>query len=175
MKNTKEVVLLLKMESPKIDENLIIKIHDLLLKDIDKRIGFRTHEIKIFGQLFKPSPAMYVKADIKVLLDWYNKNKEKFNPLVLATLFHHKFEKIHPFSDGNGRTGRILMNHILDLAGYPPTVITKRFRNEYLSAINNADKTLKKSLIDMDPQGYKELIDFSILEFKGSYWDIFLI
>ncbi|MCK5449856.1 Fic family protein [Candidatus Pacearchaeota archaeon] len=175
LKNTKETILFLKEKSPKIDENIIIKLHDMLLENIDNRLGFRTHEIKIFGQPFKPSPVMYIRADIKILISWYNKNKTKLNPLVLATLFHHKFEKIHPFSDGNGRTGRILMNHILDLEGYPPTIITKRFRNEYISAINSADKTLTDSLINMDPEGYKDLIDFSVLEFRGSYWDIFLV
>ena len=174
LENTKKIILFLKEHRPKININMIIKIHDNLLENIDKRTGFRTHEIRIFGQPFKPSPARYIKADIKILIDWYNKNKIKFNPLVLAILFHHKFEKIHPFSDGNGRTGRVLINHILDLAGYPPVVITKRFREDYISAMNNADKALNKSLINTNPAQYKRLIDFSILEFKCSYWDIFL-
>jgi len=174
LKNTKRAILFLKEKPSKINENLIIKLHEMLMENIDKRTGFRTHEIKILGQPFKPSPARYVKADVRVLIDWYNKNKTKLNPLVLATLFHHKFEKIHPFSDGNGRTGRVLMNHILNLARYPPTVITKRFREDYISAMNNADKALIKSLINTDSIEYKKLIDFSILEFKGSYWDIFL-
>lgn len=175
LKNTKKSILFLKEKSSEINESLIIKLHEMLLENIDTRTGFRTHEIRILGQPFKPSPARYIKADIKLLIDWYNKNKVKLNPLVLATLFHHKFEKIHPFSDGNGRTGRVLMNHILNLAGYPPTVITKRFRDDYISAMNDADKTLSKSMIDMDPTGYKKLVDFSVLEFKGSYWDIFLV
>ncbi len=175
LKNTKRVILFLREESLKINESLIIKVHDMLLENIDKRTGFRTHEIRIFGQPFKPSPARYVRADVKILVDWYNKNKTKLNPLVLAILFHHKFEKIHPFSDGNGRTGRVLMNHILYLAGYPPTVITKRFRDDYISAMNDADKALSKSLISINPVEYKKLVDFSVLEFKSSYWDIFLV
>jgi Fic family protein len=150
LKNTREVILYLLEKSPDIDESLIIKIHQMLLENIDSRIGFRTHEIKIFGQPFKPSPYHYIKADIKLLIDWYNQNKGKLNPLVLATLFHHKFEKIHPFSDGNGRTGRILMNHILLLAQYPPNVITKRFKDDYLTSMSDADKALEKSLISVD-------------------------
>lgn len=175
LKNTKKVVFMLKEKSPKITEELVIKIHDMLLEGIDERKGFRTHEIKIFGQPFKPSPARYVRADIKVLLEWYNKNKTKLNPFVLATLFHHKFEKIHPFSDGNGRTGRVLMNHILGLAGYPPTIITKRFRDDYISAMNAADKAITSGLLNINSADYGKLIDFSVLEFKGSYWDIFLV
>lgn len=175
LQNTKQAVLMLKQESPKIDEQLIIKIHDMLLENIDKRKGFRMHEIRILGQPFKPSPARYIRADIKLLLDWYYKNENKINPLVLATLFHHKFEKIHPFSDGNGRTGRVLMNHILDLAKYPPTIITKIFRKEYISAMNDADKALSKSLLNTDIKDYQNLINFSISEFEISYWDIFLV
>ena len=175
LQNTKKVILMLKQESPKIDEELIIKIHDMLLENIDKRRGFRTHEIRILGQPFKPFPARYIRADIKLLLDWYYQSKDKINPLVLATFFHHKFEKIHPFSDGNGRTGRVLMNHILNLAGYPPTIITKRFRTEYISAMNDADKALNNGLLNTNIQDYKNLIDFSVSEFVISYWDIFLV
>lgn len=175
LKNTKKVVLMLKENPAEIDEDLIVKVHDRLLENIDIRKGFRTHEIRIFGQPFKPSDVRYVKTDIKLLVEWYKKNRNNLNPLVLATLFHHKFEKIHPFSDGNGRTGRVLMNHILDLEGYPPTVITKKFREDYLDAMNRADKALSKSLINTNSEDYEELINFAVLEFKGSYWDIFLV
>ncbi len=175
LKNTKKVLLFLREKSPRIDENLIIKIHDMLLENIDKRTGFRSHEIKILGQPFKPSPARYIKEDIKILFGWYKENKTKINPFVLAVLFHHKFEKIHPFSEGNGRTGRVLMNYLLEKSGYPPIIITKIFREDYISAMNDADKALDKSLISVDPVNYRNLIDFSVLEFKGSYWDIFLV
>ena len=175
LKNTRRVILFLKGRRSEIGEDLIVKVHEMLLKDIDKRVGFRTHEIKILGQPFKPSPARYIKADIRILIDWYHENRTKLNTFVLAILFHHKFEKIHPFSDGNGRTGRVLMNHMLDIAGYPPTIITKRFREDYISEMNNADRALNKSLINTSSTEYKKLIEFSILEFKGSYWDIFLI
>ena len=67
------------------------------------------------------------------------------------------------------------MNHILDLEGHPPTIITKRFREDYISAINSADSAVNESLLSVNPEGYKELLDFSVLEFKGSYWDIFLV
>ena len=67
------------------------------------------------------------------------------------------------------------MNHILELADYPPTIITKRFRDDYIDVMSESDKALTKSLLSIDPEKYKKLINFSILEFKTSYWDIFLI
>ncbi|MAH03904.1 hypothetical protein CMI39_03920 [Candidatus Pacearchaeota archaeon] len=173
--NTKKVLDYLKKNKPQINLELIEKIHDILLENIDKRTGFRNHDIRIFGQPFKPSPARYVKTDMKLILKWYEKNKDKLHPLVLVTLFHHKLENIHPFSDGNGRTGRVLMNHILLLLNFPPLVISSRFRDEYLSSINKADKSLKKSLIDVDLKHYKDLINFVVSQFKFSYWDTFLI
>ncbi|MBU0959319.1 MAG: Fic family protein [Nanoarchaeota archaeon] len=173
--NTKKVIDYLKDKKPKIDAELLIKIHDMLLENIDMRKGFRNHDIKILGQPFKPSSARYVKADVNVLLDWYKENKNKLHPLILAILFHHKFENIHPFSDGNGRTGRVLMNHILDLLGYPPIVISNRHREQYLNSMKDADEAIRKGLKGDDPKKYKLLVKFIHSEYKTSYWDIFLI
>ena len=135
----------------------------------------RNHDIRIRGQPFKPSPARYVRADLELLLEWYKRNKSILHPLVLVTLFHHKFEKIHPFSDGNGRTGRILMNHILFTLKCPPLVISRRFRSEYLEQMNNADRCIEKSLISQDADCYKKLIEFIHSQYISSYWDTFLL
>ena len=61
------------------------------------------------------------------------------NALVAAAYFHAKFENIHPFSDGNGRTGRLLMNYFLLLHDHPPIVIHEEDRKEYYSALEDFD------------------------------------
>ncbi|MBW2981700.1 Fic family protein [Candidatus Woesearchaeota archaeon] len=172
--NTKKVFNFLLNKKPKLDIDLIIKIHDMLLDKTDKRKGLRNHDIHILGQPFKPSPARYVKSDIRLLLEWYNKNKNIIYPLALAIFFHHKFESIHPFSDGNGRTGRVLMNYILSLHNYPPLVISIRSRKEYLDLLNQADKSLKKNLLEINKSYYQDLINFIYSQYKLSYWDTFL-
>lgn len=53
---------------------------------------------------------------------------------------HNEFERVHPFIDGNGRTGRLVLNLILVRLGYPPVVIFKRQRDAYLSAMQRADR-----------------------------------
>jgi fido (protein-threonine AMPylation protein) len=60
-------------------------------------------------------------------------------PEELARI-HNSFERIHPFLDGNGRTGRLALNLILVRVGYPPVVIFKRQRDDYLRAMQRADK-----------------------------------
>ncbi len=172
--NTKKVWTFLQKEKPKINLNLIEGIHDRLLENIDNRKGFRNHDIKILGQPFKPSPARYVRDDLKILLNWYQKNKKNFHPLALIAFFHHKFENIHPFSDGNGRTGRILINYILISLNYPPLIISRRFRKEYLDSMNQADKSLNQSLLNTDLKSYAKLLNFIYSQFKYSYWDLFL-
>ena len=171
--NTKKVFYELLQIHPELSIKLIIDIHDKLLEGIDNRKGFRNHDIHIFGQPFKPTPAQYINADMKLLLEWYINNKKRLHPFVLAVLFHHKFESIHPFSDGNGRTGRMLMNHILILNKYPPVVVNRKDRKEYLDTMSIADKAIKKSLISIDIT-YDKLTSFVSYQLQQSYWDIFL-
>ena len=174
LQNTKKVFFDLLKNKQKLNLENIAKIHDQLLEGIDKRTGYRDHDINILGQPFKPSPARYVKADMNLLIKWYEQNKN-IHPLALAILFHHKFESIHPFSDGNGRTGRILMNHILISNNYPPLIIPHKDRSDYLDAMNEADKSLKNNLLNSDLKHYKTLFNFIIKNYKKTYWHNFLV
>lgn len=60
--------------------------------------------------------------------------------LTAAAYFHAKFENIHPFADGNGRTGRLVMNYILLLHGHPPVIIHEEDRKGYYSALEAWDE-----------------------------------
>lgn len=174
LKNTKTVFHWLQQEKPKITLELIENIHDRLLENIDKRKGYRTEDINIFGQPFRPTPGRYVKEDVKLLLAWL-KEEKKIHPFVLAVLFHHKFENIHPFSDGNGRTGRMLMNHLLQRSMYPPVVISRRRRKEYLDVMSRADAAIKKDVRGTEKKHYAPLLAFAVDELEESYWDTFLL
>lgn len=171
--NTKKVFHKLLESHPELDVHLLIDVHDRLLENIDNRKGFRSHDIHILGQPFKPTPAGYVKADVGLLLRWYEEQKATLHPFVLAVLFHHKLEGIHPFSDGNGRTGRLLMNHILLQHSYPPMVVNRKDRQEYLDAMHGADKAIKTRLTSTD-EAYAPLLHIMVSQLQQSYWDIFL-
>jgi Fic family protein len=79
-----------------------------------------------------------VNADLQ---EWSRstKRREPRHPIVHAAEHHAWFERIHPFVDGNGRVGRLLLNFLLLQQGYPPAVILAEKRRQYLQALRTAD------------------------------------
>lgn len=80
-----------------------------------------------------------VREEVSELLEELGEvPKEK--ALTAAAYFHAKFENIHPFADGNGRTGRILMNYFLLLHDHPPVIIHEEDRKDYYAALEAWDE-----------------------------------
>lgn len=102
---------------------------------------FRRHEIAQFSGGMKPPPWNEIDSLIRQWTDDVNSLRhptgEPFPEALART--HNAFERIHPFLDGNGRTGRLLLNLILGRLGYPPAIIYKRDRDKYLKAMRRAD------------------------------------
>ena len=94
----------------------------------------------------KTTPPEKAEEEMKKLVEAYNRNKGKEHPIRLAADFHARFEKIHPFEDGNGRVGRILINAILLENSYPPLIIRKTMRMSYFSSLEAYDKGYKAKL-----------------------------
>lgn len=110
--------------------------------------AFRRHDIRAFSGGMVPPPWVDVSPQLTTWVDTTNKAGSAIAsgkilpdaiPLTLAEL-HSSFERIHPFIDGNGRTGRLLLNLILVRLGFPPAIIFKTNRNRYLNALDKADK-----------------------------------
>ena len=171
LQNTEKVFFEIYLSREELGHKLIIKIHDKLIENIDARIGYRATDVRVLRSNFEATPAPYVKTDMDLLLKWYKNNNKKLHPFVLATIFYHKFEKIHPFMDGNGRTGRIILNYILSLNDYPPLIIHKKTRKEYLEALRKADKS---DLTIFEKEHYSELVQFNAHEMTETYWNLFL-
>ena len=81
------------------------------------------------------APSGRVVALLTELVKWYRLNKNKLPAIVLAAVIHNQFEYIHPFEDGNGRVGRLLMNNILIKHKMPPVNIQMENRREYYEVI----------------------------------------
>jgi Fic family protein len=119
---------------------IILKWHYELLKDTRSDIAgkIRTRQVWIAGSKFLPSSPAEVPALIDEIIRWYNKNKDKVNPVELAALMHLKFVTIHPFIDGNGRISRILMNFILKSNKFPMLNVPYKNRTGYYNALERA-------------------------------------
>lgn len=127
-----------------INKQLILELHkiivkDAIRKDLENQIGkLRTVQVYIRGAKWTPPKPEDVPNEIKALLTWYSRNKKKLHPLIVAAYFHAAFETIHPFVDGNGRVGRLLMNFILHKNSYPMINIPNKTRYKYYSALEKA-------------------------------------
>ena len=127
-----------------ISRELILKLHKMVTKgtlpdDLISQIGrYRMVQVHIRGVEWMPPAPEDVTQDMKELLSWYTRNKNKLHPLVLASYFHIGFETIHPFVDGNGRVGRLLMNFILHRYGFPMVNIPNIRKLEYYQCLEQA-------------------------------------
>jgi Fic family protein len=85
--------------------------------------------------IHRGAPQRQVIPLLRELVGWYGKNKGSYHPIVLAAVVHNQFENVHPFQDGNGRVGRLLLNNILLRHGLPPVSIELKNRKEYYSTL----------------------------------------
>lgn len=149
-------------EGKPLDEQIVKEIHARLMENIQTGGVYRNVEVRITGASHKPPPPseMYwqVKEFFTVLPD-----RADLNPIELAAWTHAEFVRIHPFTDGNGRTSRMIMNYQLMHAGFPPVSIEKEKRLEYFEA-------LEVYAVDKDLQPFAEMI----AELEGQQLDEYL-
>ena len=102
--------------------------------------NFREHEVRSFPSGMTPVSWPFIPGEMTTWVDRVNalEPTEATFPESLAAA-HCRFEQIHPFLDGNGRTGRLILNLVLVRLGYPPAIIYKRDRARYLQALRRAD------------------------------------
>ena len=95
----------------------------------------------ITGELFEYASPEETPALMADLIAWYNREEvaATLSPIQLASLFHYRYIRIHPFEDGNGRMARLLVNYILCKHGYPMIVVKSTDKNQYLSVLNQCD------------------------------------
>lgn len=117
----------------------ILHIHHLIMKGIDDLNAgrYRVTPVRISGSaVVLPNPRK-VPDLMNGLAKWLNLATD-LHPVELAAEAHYRLVTIHPFTDGNGRTARLLMNMILLMSGYPAAIIRKRDRLAYIESLEKA-------------------------------------
>lgn len=130
-----------------LSESVIKQIHSLVLIDRPEDRGtFRRIPVRIMGAYTEPVQPYLIEPKITDLLATNEERKAKMGTIERIARFHLEFEGIHPFIDGNGRTGRLILNLDLIRNGYPPINVKFTDRKKYYDAFDeyyrngNADK-----------------------------------
>lgn len=130
-----------------ITEKLILKLHSILLNSIQRDAGFyRRHGVRIVGANLATANYMKVPDLMQALAADINKTRSDI--IAQAAEIHARFEQIHPFSDGNGRIGRLILQAMMLRKNLPPAVIKQDKKVLYLQYLNKAQTTGDQSLLD---------------------------
>ncbi|MEO1295964.1 MAG: Fic family protein [Cyanobacteria bacterium J06636_16] len=126
-----------------ISEWEIRQIHSVLFNTIDRAEAgrYRQLDVKAAGTDYT-YPPHYVLAELMAeFVGWLNAEETyQLHPVTYAAEAHCRFVSVHPFRDGNGRTGRLLMNLLLLRQGYPVVVISNQQRSAYIEALVQAQQ-----------------------------------
>ena len=129
-----------------LDKKFLCSLHFQLTKntydkirwDAGERPGFFKKHDYVVGRDEVGASPQEVDIEMEELLDEINSFSGS-DIITAASYFHVKFENIHPFADGNGRTGRLALNYFLLTHNYPPVIIHEQDRNEYFQALEKWD------------------------------------
>ncbi|MEA3254282.1 MAG: Fic family protein, partial [Candidatus Altiarchaeota archaeon] len=172
----------------RITEDVIKDIHKIILSGIDDDYAgrYRNINVRILGatrkflqgknfvpqdkvQLYPTvkSPPRFEKVPrkMKEYVDYVNDNPDKLNVIEMAALIHYRLVEIHPFTDGNGRTTRLLTNLFLLRHGYPVTMVLKVDRKKYYTRLKEADRG------DINP--FVDFIGRTVERSLNLYLDVF--
>ena len=120
-----------------LNEKLIKEVNKTINKDIKDTDGYRKIQVFIRGsEHIPPEPQKIPNLMMYYINNYNNDNQDIYNKIAQ---YHIEFEKIHPFEDGNGRTGRLLLNYELIKNDLPPIVITKEDRVKYFEYLREND------------------------------------
>lgn len=128
----------------KLDENLVLKLHSILMNGVRSDAGnYRNHAVRIMGVNLPTANYVSVPTLIQNVLSTIEKKAPDI--VAMSARVHSRFEQIHPFSDGNGRIGRLLMNAILLQSNIAPAIIRQEQKRLYYTYLYKAQTTEDQS------------------------------
>jgi len=140
-----------KVNTKNIDKELILLLHKMLISNIAEDIAGRfrkQNEYVRVGTYIAPAPEHLETMIEALLLEYSSRQTEYF--LEKIAKFHLEFEHVHPFCDGNGRIGRVLVNYQLIQLGFPPVIIRDKEKKAYYKSFGEYRDSNKKKTVTMD-------------------------
>ncbi|MCW8207266.1 Fic family protein [Verminephrobacter aporrectodeae subsp. tuberculatae] len=154
-------------KSADINEWNIRNIHQLVLRNIASNEAgrYRRENVVITGSSTIPPDHVRLPEVMAGLMAWYGADGQSLHPIERAAQLHTRFVGIHPFLDGNGRTGRLLLNFELMREGFPPVIIRKEDRLAYYNALDKACAT-------RDYEDITQMVAEGIARSLGTYLEV---
>ena len=136
---------LIRGDNFKLNQRSIIELHKLVTCGLGVETGYKKANIIVNNkETVLPKD---VRKSMSELLIWQKtRQKKKLHPFIRAVIFHNRFEYIHPFTDGNGRVGRLLFVWMLLKSGYGVILFKNKNRISYFSALDQADNNRPRKL-----------------------------
>jgi Fic family protein len=164
----------LKDNTSKVTLSLIRNLHELIMNNIDSESAGRFRRIDtigIRGVEIAVTPSLLIKSELESIVDEYYGNIQSGgHPFEEAILFHYRFEMIHPFTDGNGRVGREVLNFMLEKTRFPRLVIKAASREKYINALQDGNNGKYEDMLssfielleDQRAETFKKILDGEI-------------
>jgi len=144
-----------------LNQNNVKQLHKTIVNGLNIDFGYKKKQIIVNNK--NTVDPKKVRENMTSLFSWWQKESKTSittnfdrNPFILAVKFHQSFELIHPFSDGNGRVGRIILVWMLIKNNYGPLLIKNQNRRKYFSALDKADKNKPEKLYKYCADSYEK-------------------
>ena len=138
-----------------LNQRSIIALHALITRELGVSRGFKKRDIVVNNKA--TTPPGEVRGELARLIVWWRQAKKEC-PFYAAIIFHQRFERIHPFEDGNGRVGRLILAWMLRQAGYGAILFRNSNRRAYFSALSKADGGIPRPWLRYAMRVYKDTI-----------------
>lgn len=144
VQNFRQVIQYRRHYRGKVSADFVRTLHSMIMANIDfESTGQfrRIDDVAITGCDLKVTPSALIRSELEAgISSFYRRLKQGYHPFEEAVLFHYKFEMIHPFTDGNGRVGREILNYMLMRSKFPRLLFPGRNRKEYLDSLRAGNR-----------------------------------
>ena len=168
--NSKDCYEFIKNYSGEFNQKSLLKIHRFLTKNTNCKIvgKYRNHDVRISGSDWMPPSHKKIRQEMRKIFQWYYFERKKLHPVELGTILHNKLVRLHPFSDGNGRTARVVMNWIFMKNKFPMFYVELRDKINYYEAIEEGDMGNDKAIVHYITSILIQQYTFKSPKIKGS-------